>query len=152
MRAVGGRAPARRPVVAAAARCGGEQDAYWELHHTIFENQADWAGSGENINELFAGYATDHGLDGAAFITCLESGRFDAAVEENASEARALGISGTPFFFVDGYPLNGARPFEHFQLAVQLAEEGRLAEAYEPPPQQEPPPPTGPREVPQGDA
>ena len=138
---------------AAAARCGGEQDAYWEMHDSIFGNQAEWAGQGANANDLFIGYASDLGLDQDTFTACLDSGRYDDAVEANATEARSLGISGTPFFLINGYPLNGARPIEHFQIAVELAEEGRLAEAYTPPEQpQEPQQPAGPVEVPLGDA
>ncbi|MFN2189225.1 MAG: DsbA family protein [Candidatus Promineifilaceae bacterium] len=117
---------------AVAVRCGGEQDNYWELHDAVFSNQAEWAGEGDGANDYFTGYAADLGLDEDAYASCLESGRFDGAVEANVREGNALGVSGTPHFFVDGYPLNGARPFEHFIAAVSLAEEGRLAEAFTP--------------------
>ena len=139
---------------AEAARCAGDQDAYWEMHDEIFANQSQWAGQGEAAKELFVGYAAGLGLDESAMTACLESGQFTDAVEANAAEASALGISGTPMFFVDGYPLNGARPFEHFELAVQYAEEGRLAEAYAPAeqPPQEPAGPAAPADVEIGDA
>jgi protein-disulfide isomerase len=71
----------------------------------------------------------------------MDSGRHDFAIEANVQEGRSLGVSGTPHFFVDGYPLNGARPIEHFVAAVSLAEEGRLAEAFAPPPEQAAPGP-----------
>jgi protein-disulfide isomerase len=138
---------------AVAVRCAGEQEKYWEMHDIIFENQGEWAGQGAAAADLYVEYATEINLDEETFENCLASGRFDQAVEDNASEARALGVGGTPYFFVNGYPLNGARPFEHFQIAVGLAEEGRLAEAYVPP--EEPPQPqqpAGPLEVPIGDA
>jgi protein-disulfide isomerase len=138
---------------AVAARCAGEQEMYWEMHDIIFDTQDEWAGQGAGANDLYIEYAVNLSLDDEAFEACLVSGRFDQEVEANANEARALGISGTPFFFVDGYPLNGARPFEHFQIAVELAEEGRLAEAYTPPEQPpQPQQPSGPQEVPIGDA
>ncbi|HUS94804.1 MAG TPA: thioredoxin domain-containing protein [Patescibacteria group bacterium] len=138
-------------IAASAARCAADQDAYWEMHDTLFTQQSEWAEAGSSVNELFVSYATGHGLDDVAFSDCLESGQHDAAVEANAQEANSLGISGTPFFFVDGYPLNGARPYEHFELAVQYAEEGRLAEAYAPQPQQQPQQPqqpAGPVDIP----
>jgi len=135
---------------AVAARCAGEQEMYWEMHDIIFDTQDEWAGQGAGANDLYIKYAINLSLDDEAFEACLASGRFDQEVEANANEARALGISGTPFFFVDGYPLNGARPFEHFQIAVELAEEGRLAEAYTPP--EQPQQPSSPQEVPIGDA
>jgi len=133
---------------AVAARCAGEQEAYWEMHDVVFANQNEWSDQTTSINETFSGYASDIGLDEADFAACLESGRFDQSVEANANEARSLGVGGTPFFFVDGYPLNGARPLEHFQIAVELAEEGRLAEAFTPPDEPEPQEPAGPQDVP----
>ncbi len=137
---------------AVATRCAGEQDAYWEMHDTVFANQNEWAEQTTSIKNMFSGYAGDIGLDEADFSSCLESGRHDQSVEANVNEARSLGIGGTPFFFVDGYPLNGARPLEHFQIAVELAEEGRLAEAFTPPDEPEPQEPSGPQDVPIGDA
>jgi protein-disulfide isomerase len=139
---------------ASAARCAADQNAYWEMHDTLFAQQSEWADAGSAINDLFASYAAGLNLDEVAFSECLESGRHEAAIEANAQEASSLGVSGTPFFFVDGYPLNGARPFDHFELAVEYAEEGRLAEAYAPPPQQQEQPqqPAGPLDVSIGDA
>ncbi|MGD2049887.1 MAG: thioredoxin domain-containing protein [Chloroflexota bacterium] len=138
---------------AVAARCAGEQEMYWAMHDIIFENQDQWAGQGTATADLYIEYAAEISLDEEPFEVCLASGRYDQAVEDNAREARALGVDGTPFFFINGYPLNGARPVEHFQIAVELAEEGRLAEAYTPPEQpQQPQQPTGPQDVPIGDA
>jgi protein-disulfide isomerase len=139
---------------AEAARCAGDQDAYWEMHDAVFANQSEWAGQGEVAKELFVSYAADIGLDESDMTACLESGRHQEDVALNVAEARALGVSGTPMFFVNGYPLNGARPFEHFELAIQYAEEGRLAEAYAPASQepQEPAGPPEPADVEIGDA
>jgi protein-disulfide isomerase len=139
---------------AEAARCAGDQGAYWAMHDALFANQSEWANQGDAAAELFVGYAEELGLDETEMTACIESGRFKDDVEANVAEARALGISGTPMFFVDGYPLNGARPFEHFQLAVQYAEEGILADAYAPqqPQAEQPSAPPTPADVEIGDA
>ncbi|MFZ0547695.1 MAG: thioredoxin domain-containing protein, partial [Candidatus Promineifilaceae bacterium] len=116
---------------ALAARCAGAQDAYWEMHDALFSQQSVWSGSGEEAaTTALIEIADSLDLDTRDFTACLQSGRFNDAIETNVQEGRALGISGTPHFFVDGYPLSGARPYEHFDLAVGLAEEGRLAEAF----------------------
>jgi protein-disulfide isomerase len=117
---------------AEAARCAGDQDAYWAMHDQLFSSQSEWAEKGEATGELFVAFARDLGLDEAQMADCLESGRFKDAVEANVAEARALGVASTPMFFIDGYPLDGARPFQHFQLAVQYAEEGILGDLYAP--------------------
>jgi protein-disulfide isomerase len=127
---------------AVASRCATEQESYWEMHDMLFANQGEWSGQGDGAKELFVNYAVILGLDEDSFDSCMDSGRHDFAIEANVQEGRALGVSGTPHFFVDGYPLNGARPMEHFIAAVSLAEEGRLAEAFTPPPEQAAPGPS----------
>ena len=136
-------------LAAAAARCAGDQGDYWSMHDLLFDNQSEWAPlAGSEITEAFTLYAKEIGLGQDSFTDCLASGVHEAAINSNLAEAGSLGISGTPFFLVDGYPLNGARPFEQFEYAVTLAEQGRLSEAYAPPE----PEPTGPRDVPIGEA
>lgn len=136
---------------AAAARCAGEQNAYWEMHDLIFESQAQWSGAGTEVAGILSELADQLGLDVAQFETCVGSGRFDAVVQANQDEGAALGVRGTPFFFVNGFPINGAQPYELFEYAVSLAEEGTLADAYVPPDEPEqtaPAQPTGPVDVP----
>lgn len=142
------------PLAAAAARCAGEQDAYWEIHHVLFERQQAWSQSSTPaavINNI----AEEVGLDMTAFTTCVESGRYDEVIQANKQEAISFGMTGTPGFFIDGYPLSGAQPFELFEYAVELAEAGELAEAYRPREQQQQQPapePTGPIDVPEDGA
>jgi protein-disulfide isomerase len=42
-------------------------------------------------------------------------------VEQDMSEGRALGVTGTPTFFVNGRRLVGAQPVEAFRDAVRAA-------------------------------
>ncbi|MEM9774783.1 MAG: thioredoxin domain-containing protein [Chloroflexota bacterium] len=121
-----------------AARCAGEEGLYWEMHDAIFANQAAWGQGGvtpETINQVFVGLANNLGIDVAAFETCLIDGRYDDAIEANYQEGVAEQISGTPSFFIDGYFLSGAQPFEVFDLVVSAVEEGTIEnlfrEAYE---------------------
>lgn len=135
---------------AAAARCAGEQDAYWEMHDELFATQPVWKEEGET-RETFMELATDLALDGDAFETCLDSGRYDEAIATNLDEGASLGVQGTPSFFVDGFPIRGAQPLELFDYAIGLALDGELAQAYAPRPTPTPAPNT-PVEVPLGDA
>jgi protein-disulfide isomerase len=142
------------PLAAAAARCAGEQDAYWEMHDVLFERQQAWSQSGTPATVIDS-IAEEVGLDMNDFTTCVESGRYDDVIRANMQEAISFGMTGTPGFFIDGYPLSGAQPFELFEYAVELAEAGELAEAYRPREQQQqqpPPEPTGPIDVPEDGA
>jgi protein-disulfide isomerase len=70
-------------------------------------------------------YADRIGIDRAAFAACLDSERFRDAVEQDVREGLALGVTGTPTFFVNGRRLVGLLPVEDFRDAVRVA----LAEA-----------------------
>jgi predicted DsbA family dithiol-disulfide isomerase len=70
-------------------------------------------------------YAAELGLDRAAFTKCLDERRFAAAVEADVAQARALGISGTPTFLINGRQLVGAHPIETFRSVVDEALKSR---------------------------
>jgi protein-disulfide isomerase len=124
---------------AEAARCAGEQDAYWEMHDKLFESQEEWAAA-EDAAGLFAGYAEELGLSSGDFKACLESGRHAAAVQADFEEGLGFGVGGTPTFFLNGQPLVGAQPLQNFQQAIAIVESGG---SIMPPPQPTPaPPPT----------
>lgn len=113
-----------------AARCAGEQDAYWTMHDRLFAGQSEWAGRSNHV-DVFKRYAAELGLDTAAFDACLDSGRWTSAVNTDLAEGISLGAKGTPTFFINGYPLVGAQPYETFQYAIGLAEQGKLGQAYQ---------------------
>ena len=98
-----------------AARCAGEAGKFWAYHDRLFEEQPAF----ERAD--LVRYAAELGLDRAAFVRCLDERRFAAAVEADLSQARALGISGTPTFLINGRPLVGAHPIETFRTAIDAA-------------------------------
>ena len=115
---------------ASAARCAGEQDAYWPMHDAIFAEQQSWSGQGAAAADMLISLAADLNLDEKELRACLEDERYADAIQANIEEANSIGASATPYFFIDGMPIPGAQPYELFFYAVGLAEEGMLAEAY----------------------
>ncbi|MCB8946276.1 MAG: thioredoxin domain-containing protein [Ardenticatenaceae bacterium] len=125
-------------IAANAARCAGEQEAYVEMHDLLFATQGEWGGQGEAAAQLvFVDLATELGLDTEVFDQCVTERRYDDLVQANMNEAAEFGVNGTPFFFIDGFPINGAQPYDLFEFAISRAEEGTLAEAYRPQEQQQ---------------
>ncbi|PIO00400.1 hypothetical protein COT72_01700 [archaeon CG10_big_fil_rev_8_21_14_0_10_43_11] len=97
---------------AEAAQCAHDQDMFWQMHDTLFENQANLT-----ILELKA-YASGLGLDMDAFNACLDNSENAAEVAADMAEGIAQGVGGTPAFFVNGRFLNGAQPFNLFQQII----------------------------------
>lgn len=80
-------------------------------------------------DELVA-LAADVGLDPDAAREALQSGRYLPAVRADQAQAAAYGITGVPFFVIDGkYGVSGAQPAEAFaQIVRQVwAERGESA-------------------------
>ncbi|THF84093.1 DsbA family oxidoreductase [Cohnella fermenti] len=70
--------------------------------------------------EVLMEVATDTGLNAHQLATQLKDGDGLAAVERDLEKARAMGISGVPFFVVDGkFGLSGAYPAAEFVKAFE---------------------------------
>jgi len=103
-----------------AAECAHEQGKFWEFHDLMFENQSLLG------RDLFLRAAGDLGMDVAAFTTCIDENRYESEVLDDYYAADALGITGTPTFYINGQIVSGALPFERFEriILAQLAEQG----------------------------
>jgi protein-disulfide isomerase len=108
---------------AQAARCAGDQDAFVAMHDLLFQRQMQW--SGQSPTDIFVGFAENLDLDPVAFEDCLTSGKYEDAVEADLNQGLQLGVTGTPAFFINGYAVSGAQPYELFQQAFDslLAEQ-----------------------------
>ncbi|MCO5206485.1 MAG: thioredoxin domain-containing protein [Anaerolineae bacterium] len=119
-----------------AALCVGETvgaDGFW-LAHDLFFDQAEHF-QVDTVAAMDA--AVIDALAAAGLLTtvvedCFVNGEKSAEVQANIAEAQALGVTGTPAFFINGYPLTGAQPLQTFEYAIGLAEEGTIADAYQP--------------------
>lgn len=106
-----------------AARCArelGGDEAYWTMHDLLFSNQEAWAQTSlpEHVAVLKS-LAGEAGLPQAEFDACLDSGKYDDAVNAEVQEGIQLGVRGTPTFFINGQLLSGAQPFSVFQQAIE---------------------------------
>ena len=92
--------------------CANAQGKFWEFHDKIFENVR--ALEDDNLRQ----HAVDLELDIDAFNACYDSGQFRNAVQADLRGGNALGVTGTPAFFVNGRFLSGAQPFDAFKQII----------------------------------
>lgn len=108
-------------VSAEASECAGRQGKFWEMHDLLFRNQSEWSGSTDALSVLL-GYASQVGIDRAAYAACLGENQAAAKVQKDSDLATSVGIGGTPFFVVNQagklYAINGAIPYESFQQGL----------------------------------
>lgn len=101
-------------VAATAGECAIEQGRFAPLRDRLFHDQRAWSRTNEP-REVLIRLAAEEGLDGARFRTCIEENRPEERVRENVRAGRTLGVRGTPTFFIDGHPLQGAQPARVFR-------------------------------------
>ena len=104
-----------------ASLAADAQGKFWEMHNLLFANQTKLA-----LPDL-VGYAKQLGLDLTAFRKALDKHTYRLVVERDLAEARALGVTTTPTFFVNGRRLVGPQGYASLQAVLDslLAETPR---------------------------
>ncbi len=100
------------------AAAHGKSDAVKEaLLSAHFEHGAD-IGSRETLVRL----GTEAGLAAVEINEALDTDKYAADVRTDFAEARAIGVTGVPFFVIDRkYGISGAQPAEVFTQALEQA-------------------------------
>src|SRR3989338_1745810 len=98
---------------AEASECAGEQGKFWEMHDELFANQTDLA-----IESLKRYARNISGINGSQFDQCLDSGKYASKINQQAAEAQAGGITGTPGTFVGSELVKGAYPYDTFKQII----------------------------------
>jgi predicted DsbA family dithiol-disulfide isomerase len=80
--------------------------------------------TGEHVGDLttLSKLAAEVGLDSADARRSLEAGEYAEAVAADIAQAEVYGISGVPFYVIDGrFGISGAQSPETFAAALQQA-------------------------------
>lgn len=105
---------------AEAARCAGDQGAFWPMHKWLMSRMREW-GEQRDPRRMFRDYAEALALDGDALIECVNSGKYRQVVMTSQLRARQLGLTGTPTFIINGRRVGEAMGFD--QMAAIIEEE-----------------------------
>ena len=68
-----------------AARCAGEQNAYWPMHDRLFNSDGQF--SAENLNQ----FAAELKLEQGQFSKCIEDHKYFSDIEKDLKDAGSLG-------------------------------------------------------------
>ena len=79
---------------AEASECAAEQGKFWEAVEKLYAGQADLS------EDALKRYAGELGLDQSRFNQCLASGETASRVKQDLADGHALGVRGTPTFFI----------------------------------------------------
>ena len=100
---------------AEASECAAQQGKFWESVDRFY------AANGDLKDDSLLRYAKELGLDTAKFQSCLGSGATLAVIQRDRDDGRALGVRGTPTFFLAGQRIAGAPEMPQFQQMLNQA-------------------------------
>jgi len=106
------------------SHCANEQGLFWEYHDILYSN---WTGenNGWASSENLLKFAQEIGVDVDQWSDCMINETYSQTILASNNDAKALGITGTPAFFVIGPDgkvtrLFGAQPFETFERIFEI--------------------------------
>ena len=102
-----------------AAHCADEAGKFWEFHDILYNS---WTGenNGWASPSNISGFAKQLVLDEEDFKSCMSEARYVSIIQASYSDAKTLGLTGTPGFFIIGpdnsiTKISGAQPYEVFE-------------------------------------
>ncbi len=85
---------------------------FWDAHNALFDSQPKLEDSDlESVAQKL-------GLTWNTVKNAIDDKKFQAKMDANSDLANDLNARGTPHFFVNGFRLSGAQPFEKFQEVI----------------------------------
>jgi predicted DsbA family dithiol-disulfide isomerase len=99
-------------LAAEAGVCAGHQGMFWQMHDAMYQDQSALGESALKDTAQRLGLK----LDG--FSACLADPGTKQELEGDRKAADELNVTGTPYFFINGRPLNGSVPVERFEAVI----------------------------------
>ncbi len=106
------------------AHCADDQGLFWEYHDILYSN---WTGenNGWASPENLVKFAQEIDLDMDEWSECMKNKPYSQIILASNEDAKNLGITGTPAFFVIGPDgkttrISGAQPYEVFENIFEI--------------------------------
>ncbi|WP_082497483.1 thioredoxin domain-containing protein [Arthrobacter sp. Leaf137] len=90
---------------ALAVEAAAQQGKYGQMYAKMFETQPQWGEKQDSQAPLFRTFAEDLGLDLAAYDAAVASETTKDRIRQDIADGKALGVTGTPTFFLNGEKL-----------------------------------------------
>lgn len=113
--------------IALAVTCGGREGRFWELHDMAFDKQ------GSLDEDELSGLGKEVGIPEDRLAACIADETVLTQVREQVAVGRALGLQGTPAFFVNGREMPSPHP-AFVEAAIRKELKGRGVTEFPPDP------------------
>jgi protein-disulfide isomerase len=99
-------------LAARAAEAAHAQGKFWRFHARLYARRAQFD------EAALLEVAREAGLDMARFKRDMATTAYDARIARDMDLAARLGVNGTPAYFINGRPIEGAMPPLEFKLTI----------------------------------
>lgn len=106
---------------AVAVEAAGKQGKYAEMFDLLYARQKEWGGKQVVTPQVFEAYAAELGLNLDTFKADVASDEVMARVMRDKNAGEALGVAGTPSFFLNGKKIENPQSLEEFRAALDAA-------------------------------
>lgn len=106
---------------ALAVEAAAQQGKYEQMVAKLFETQPEWGGQQDSQAPVFRTYAQELGLDLATYDAALADEKTSDRIRADIADGNALGVAGTPTFFLNGKKLTLNTEAEFRQLLADAA-------------------------------
>jgi protein-disulfide isomerase len=104
-----------------AGRCAAEQGKFWEMRSAMIEHNDHL--QPQDLTQ----YAATLAIDPDSFNQCIDSGRYNSLIEQDESDAKSVGVAGTPSFILgrmkngnlEGIRIVGAQPLSDYKTQIE---------------------------------
>ena len=79
----------------------------------------------KSFDDAMMALAKNAKLDAKKLVSCMNGGSKKSVVQAGIDEGNAVGVTGTPAFFINGKLLGGAFPYENFKEVIDKELEGK---------------------------
>ena len=105
---------------ARAVEAAAQQGKFEPMYKKMYETQSLWGEQRTPADETFRGFATQLGIDMAAFDEVYNDPATIDRINLDVADGKALGVKGTPTIFLDGNQVQ-FRSYEDLSAAVDQA-------------------------------
>jgi protein-disulfide isomerase len=106
---------------ARAAQAAANQGKLEPMYRKMFETQETWGEQQQDLSSLFESYARELGLNMDTFKADAASPETAARVNADLADGKALGVTGTPTFFLNGEKFTGRPDYAGLKAAIDRA-------------------------------
>lgn len=90
---------------ALAVEAAAQQGKYEQMYSKMFQTQAQWGEQQETRAPLFRTFAQELELDMSAYDAAVADEKTKERIRQDIADGKALGVTGTPTFFLNGKKL-----------------------------------------------